>query len=288
MALFVIIGILLISAVVLVYVLRPQLLEISLSAEEAQKLVTSQVQPVRDFTDGCMYTSARKTLNTMGRQGGFFLPKIDRVIIPSSVMSDAPLISYALFYDRNQGFMNNLPSTNELKNELVDFLENNVDFVTCINEYENFERVLDIKIVGELEIDMDNLEVGEDSGQIVIPYKYPVEISRQDASALIEDYELVIPINLARIRETAARITNSIAVGENYLEVISEEADLEWEQAKENSGAERLLISAEAFSEVSGEGSGKDYNEENLLFKIAYNNPSLTSPYNFYFLIGRP
>ena len=285
--LFVIIGVLLISTIVLVVIFRPQFLGIALSPEEAQKLVTSQVEPVRSFTDECMYSSAIRTLNTMGRQGGFVLPKLDRVIIPASVMSDAPLISYALFYDKDQGYMNHLPPINQLKDELVIFLEANIDFDECIDDYSNFERIVDVKVVGELEVDRKKVDIGERSGLIVIPYKYPVEISKGNASALIEDYELIIPINLARIREIAARITNKIAAGENYLEVISEEAALEWEEAKDNPNAERLLISAEAFSEVSSEDSGKAYNEKNLLFKIAYENSILVQPYNFYFLVGR-
>ncbi|MFC1685963.1 hypothetical protein ACFLZZ_02995 [Nanoarchaeota archaeon] len=287
-ALFVIIGILLVSAVIFVYLFKPQLLGISLGPEEAQKLVTSQVQPVRDFTQDCMYDSARKTLNTMGRQGGFVLPKLDRVMIPSAVMSDAPLISYALFYDRDLGYINNLPSINELKDELIPFLEGSLDFAICIEEYENFEKILDVKVVGELDVDESKVDIGESSGQIVIPYKYPVEISKGEASALIEDYELVIPINLARIRGVGARIINDLSTGKNYMEVIGEEADLEWDEVRANPNSEKIFTSAEAFSEVSSEGSNKAYSEDNLLFNLEYRNPGLVTPYNFYFLVGRP
>ncbi len=287
-ALFVIIGVLLVTAVVLVVVFRDSILGVALTPEEAQRLVVSQVQPVRDFTDGCMLLSARKTLNTMGRQGGYVIPRSNHYDIPD-LMRDAPVMNYALFYDADTGYLNELPSVNEMKDELIIYLENNIDFKRCIDEYSPFENVVDIKEIAILpEVDKENFEVGERSGQIVIPYNYPVEISKRNSSALVEDYELVVPINLARIRETAARIINKISAGENYMEVIEEESEIEWEQAKENPGAERLLMRAEAYSNPFTDLVDVVYNEKNLLFSIEYQNPALDVPYNFYFLIGLP
>ena len=287
-ALFVIIGIALVAAIILLYSFRSQILGVALSPEEAQRLVTAQVQPVRDFTDGCMLLAARKTLNTMGRQGGRFMPRASHFNIPS-VIPDAPVISYALFYDRERGYVKELPSTSEIKKELTIYLENNLDFITCINEYNSFSPLLDVRAINAApKINQERFEIGENSGFMVVPYSYPVEISKSNASALVEDYELVVPINLARIREVSARITNEIALGRNYLDVVSEEGEKEFAEARADSSAEKLFTSAEAYTEPYTDLSGVTYNEKNLLFKIRYENPALAVPYEFYFLVGNP
>lgn len=286
-ALFVIMGVLLVAAILLVSYFRPQIFRAALTPEESQRLVTAQVQAVRDYTDGCMLLAARRTLNTMGRQGGYVIPRSSHFNIPPTV-PDAPIINYALFYDPSRGYINELPSSEALKDELVTYLENNVDFVACINGYEDFKELVDIKTTSTLpKIDKEGLEIGEDSGQIVIPYKYPAEISKQNASALVEDYELVLPINLARIRELAARVTNEVASGRNYIEVIGEESSKEFDDLRADSGAEKIFPSAEAYTLPLTDETGVTYNEKNLIFRLRYENPALDSPYNFYFLIGQ-
>jgi len=286
-ALFVIIGVLLISAILLVYFLRPEILGISLSPEEAQKLITSQVQPVRDYTDDCMLLAARKTLNTMGRQGGYVIPRTGHFDIPAT-MADAPIMNYALFYDKERGYVNELPSLNAMKDELATYLEANLDFVTCIDEYSSFKKIINVDMQKNVpKIDRENLDIGESSGAIIIPYSFPVALSKGNASTYISDYELVIPINLARIRETSTRVASSIAAGRDYTEVIQEEGALEWEQARQNSGAEKLIMSAEAYTQPLTDQAGVRYDEKNLLFRINYQNPDLANPYDFYFLVGR-
>ncbi len=287
-ALFVILAILLVAAIILLAYFRPQIFRAAVSPEEAQRIVTSQLQPIRDFTDGCMLLAARKTLNTMGRQGGYVVPKSAHFSIPTTV-PDAPIMNYALFYDPERGHVNELPSTEELKDELVRYLEANVDFVTCIDDYDSFRDLVDIEVVNALPaIDRENIELGENSGQIVVPYNYPVRISKQNASASLEEYELVIPINLARIREHAARITNSVASGENYISVIASEGEKEFAELKENPNAEKMFTDAEAYTLPITDQTGVIYNEKNLIFNIRYENPSLAVPYEFRFLIGNP
>jgi len=286
-ALFVIIGILLVAAIILVYSFRSDLFGIALSPEEAQKVVTSQIEPVRGYTSECMTLAAERTLATMGRQGGYVLPRTNHFSIPP-VMSDAPIISYALFYDPDRGYVKEMPSLNTMEDEMTTYLENNFDFIECINNYEPFESLVDIEILNAAPIiDKENIDMGEESGIIFVPYSYPVKISRGNASTLVENYEMAIPLNLARIRETAARVTNKVAAGENYMDVIAEEGDIEWQQLREDANAEKMLVSAETYTAPFTELTGETYNEKNILFNIEYQNEGLDVPYNFYFLVGK-
>ena len=285
-ALFVIIAIIIVAAIVLVYVFRPSIFKPALTAEESQKLVSSQVQPVRDYITECMKISSRKTLNTMGRQGGYFLPKVERVSMPSSVMPDAPVVSYALFYDSSRGYVNQLPSLNEMKNEFADWLENNVEFITCINEFAPFKKILDVESDYNMTVDRSALDFGEKSGEIVIPFTYPVKLSSQNSTTLVDGYIVKIPINMERIRETSARITNSMALGKNYMEVIKEESDISWSELRDNSNAEKIFIGAEAFTNVPTELSGSTYDDKNLLFTLRYERTGLDAPFEYSLLVG--
>lgn len=286
--LYVIIAIIIVAALVLLLVFKPSVFKLALTAEESQKLVSSQVQPVRDYVEGCMRIVARKTLNTMGRQGGNFFPRAERVNMPASVMSDAPLVSYSLFYDSSRGYLNLLPSLNELKDEFADAIENNIEFALCINDFEPFKKILDVEPSYNLTVDRENLDFGEKSGQIVLPFSYAVKLSKENATTLVDNYVIKIPINMARIRETAARIVNSMAIGKNYMEVISDESKIQWAQLREDASAEKILLDMQAYTEVPTDLAGKDYNEKNFLFKLEYQRPNLEKPFRYYVLIGKP
>ena len=286
--LFVIIGVLIISAVILAVVFRPQLIGIAVSPEEAQRIVNSQIQPVRDFTDECMLFAAGKVLNTMGRQGGYVIPRGDHYGIPPTI-PDGPIINYALFYDNERGYINEMPSVNEMKEELRTYVESNFDFVECIDDYSPFQDIVNVKVLTAAPvIDRENLEIGENSGNIIIPFNYPVSISKRNSTALVEDYEIVIPINLARIREVAARIVNDVASGNNYMDTIAAEIEIEWEQLRGNSNSEKLFVSAEVYTDPFTDLAGERYNEKNIIFRIEYENPALVNTFDFYFLVGQP
>ena len=286
-ALFVIIAIILVAAIVLLYTFRQSVFKPVLSSEDAQKLVSAQIQPVRDYITGCFKISARKTLNTMGRQGGHFLPRGERVSIPGSVMPDAPFVSYALMYDSSSGgYVNQLASLNEMKGDFADWMQSNLEFGQCINQFSAFSQILDVQGAYNLTIDRKNLDFGETSGQIVIPFTYPVKISKQNATTLVDNYVVKIPINMARIRETSARITNSFVTGENYMQIIKDEGEIEWDQLRSDSASERMLISSAAYSDIPSALSGSTNNNKNLLFKIEYQRPDLDVPFDYYLLIG--
>jgi len=287
-ALFVIIAIAIVAAIVLVYMFRSSIFSPALSAEESQKIVSSQVQPVRDYITECMKISSRRTLNTMGRQGGYVLPKLERVSIPSNVMPDAPPISYALFYDSSRGYVNQLPSINEMKTEFAYWLENSVEFENCINKFAPFTKILDVQSSYNLTVDRKNLDFGETSGEIVIPFTYPVKLSKGNSTTLVDNYVVKIPINLQRIRETSARITNSIAIGKNYMEVIRDESEVVWAELRDNPDADKLFIGAEAFNNAPAGSGGNTNNDKNLLFTLRYERTGLDAPFEYSLLIGIP
>ncbi len=282
-ALYVIIAIVVISAIALVYMFRGGTFKPLLSSEEAQKLVNSQIQPVRDKVTDCMEIVTRKTLNTMGRQGGYIYPKAERIEIPSSVMPDAPVISYALYKD-SSGYHNTLPSVEEMKEEFVEFIMKNPEFESCINDFEEFKKLMDVE-KKELSIDVDKIDFGEKSGQIVIPFNYPVELRRGNATTLVDNYVIKIPINLYKIHETSVTILNKITSNENIVVMLQDMAKEQEKELRKNPESEKLFVFANSYSELRTDVEEIAYSTKTL-FRIEYQNKALEEPFNFYFLSG--
>jgi len=285
-ALYVIIALVIVGAIALIYFFRPTIFQPALTAEQQQKLVTSQIQPIRDHITSCMKTVTRKSLNTMGRQGGSFLPKAERVSIPVAAMPSSAAVSYALFYDPSRGYVNQLPSVEELKAEYATAIILNLELVECLNDFKQFREIVNIDNPKNLSIDISQVDLGEKSGEIVIPFKYPIKVSKGNATTIVDNYEIKLPINLNRLRELSARIVNSIAEGKNYMEVIDEENQIQWSQLRDDSGAEKIFISAQPFNEVPSALSGVDYNDKNMLFKLEYQKSDTEDIYTFYVLVG--
>jgi hypothetical protein len=283
--LFVIIAVLVIGAVSVYILFQTNVINVPVSAEEAQKIVGAQTQPIRDHVEGCMNTVVIKALNTMGRQGGYIVPKGARYSIPYSVSADAPAITYALFYDKNSGYVNLFPSINEMKSEFANFLANNPDFEICINDFSQFRKIVDIN-AGELKVNSSGIDFGEKSGSIIVPFSYPLEISKQDAKTLIDDYEVIIPIDMNKIHESASAILNDFSAGKSATIIMQNQAKMQEQILRQNPESDTIFISSRAYDEMSTDLAGVSYDVKNTLFMIEYNNPALIGSFNFQFLAG--
>lgn len=284
--LFVIIGILIIGAVATLFIFRSNIFTPAVSAEEAQKIVSAQVQPVREHIEGCMNAISMKTLNTLGRQGGSIFPKADRISFPNSVMADSPAMPYALFESKNRGYINLFPSINEMKEEFVQFMENNPEFEECIDGFSSFNGVVNVKKTADMKIDAANLDFGENSGSVVIPFTYPVDISKGNAKVTLKDYKITIPINLAKIHEFATMVINAEAKGESVTKILSDQAILQEQQLRENARSDTITLQHTAYDLYDTEENGVSYNNKNTFYKMEYKNQGLDEPYYFSFLVG--
>jgi hypothetical protein len=284
--LFVIIAVLIIGAVSVFVLFQTNVIKAPVSSEQAQKIVAAQTGPVRDHVEGCMKTAVMKSLNTLGRQGGYMLPKTDRFSIPSSVMADAPAITYAYFYDNSLGsYVNLLPSVAEMKNEFSGFIAKNPDFEICIDDFSSFKKTVSVK-AGPLNINSSSIDFGEKNNKIVVNFNYPAEISKQDAKTLINDYQVSIPIDLNKIHENAATIINAVSAGKSATIIMQEQAKMQEQILRENPGSDVIFISSNAYDEIDTDVAGQVYNTKNILYTISYNNAGLEEPFEFKFLVG--
>ena len=284
---FVIIAILVLVGVAVVVFLVPQIAKPAMSAEEAQVFLSGQTGAIKTYVQDCMETSAIKSINTLGRQGGRIIQTSEHFSVPAGVMLDAPVINYALFNDKDKGYINELPSIAEMQNELQTFLLINPDFDDCINDFSSFRKKgLDIS-AGAMTIDTANMNLGETNGKIEIPFTYPLTVSIAGARTTVDNYAVTIPINLAGIRELASTVTNSIVEGKGYEKIVQEQA-LQQELALRNEeNVEEFYITSIQYDTPPSDKSGVNYNEKNTLFTISHDQIGLDGVYIFNFLIGK-
>jgi len=280
---FVIIAIVLVVGVLFFLFVMPQLSKRMISTEEAQKLLASQVEPVRTLTEDCMKLMARKTLNTIGKQGGYVIPKSDRYLIQTGVLAEPMVINYALFYNPASGdYINLLPSLNQIcQSEFKNFIGIDPSFSQCTGDYEQWKKEYDIT-VGELNV---SEVICEDI--IKITFTQPVKLSLGSSTTTVDNFVVTIPINMPRIRELASRVLNKIVAGKSFTEAMIEEADAQFIEIKSNPDiSERILLNTYTAREPTSDQSGIGYNDYNSLFRIEYSNREIDTPFNFYFLAG--
>ena len=278
-AVYVIISILIIAVVGLFFFFRKPV-----SGEEAQKIISAQVQPVRDTVDKCFYFVARKTLNTMGRQGGYAIPRIERVSIPATVMPDAPAMTFALLREGGQ-YHNYLPSVEEMKDEFITFMLQNPEFFECLDDFSGFRNIMDVQY-GNLSVKREEMDFGERHGEIVIPFRFPVTLTKGKATTIVSDYEIKIPIDLAKIHESAATVTNLISSGQNHIVYLQDFAKTQEQELRNDPDSDMLNINSYYYEDLSLGSNDKTVYHNKILFKIGYFNKALDKPFNFYFLVG--
>ena len=278
--LFVIIAILIIAAVLVYFVIKPKFFAPGISKEEAAKVVAAQVQPVKDKVEGCMRIVVIKTLNTLGRQGGILpLATSSYFSQPIGVIENAPIMNYALFLNDESKYLNLFPSLHEMERSIERFLENNPDFMTCINNFEDFKSV-DINFKEDYKF---NVTLAD---KVYVEMKWPVTIKRSDASSIIEKYNLIIPINFEKIHENTIDIINRIIQTGEATSFLTEQAKQQIAELRANSETDTIAIQSFAYEDLPSALEGTQYDLHNTVWLFVYRNPALDEPYNFYFLTG--
>jgi len=288
---FVVVAILIVAAVLLFVVIRPSFSQPKVPAEEAQKIVAENTQLIKDKVEGCMKQVVITSVNTLGVFGGLSSPLPEQMLAGTNVLPGAAdVMSYALFYNSEKDqYDNYLPSLEQMKQEflLIIMRENSQEFKDCINNFDEFKKVLNVK-AGELTINVSNLDFGEKSGQIVMPFSYPVELTKQDAKSALQDFSVTLPINMEKIHETASFVVEGLkAIPPKSLS----ELGIEWANMRTQQLAYEPKSDKTFIGDSSGvrndipQGAGKMYNTNSKVLRIDYEREGY-DPFYFYILLG--
>jgi hypothetical protein len=285
--LFVVLAIIIVAAVAIFVVTKTGVVKPAVSAEEAQKIVAAQAQPVKDKIESCMKTVALKALNTLGRQGGVLpIAKATQLSQPVDVMEIAPVMNYALFYDKERKdaglspYINYLPSTKEMGEGVDALMQNNPDFSNCINNFNEFKNDVDISFETNFS---SNVDLGD---KVVMNAAWPVKISKGEASTVVDNYHVTIPINFNKIYETSVSIINQIESTGEASVYVSEQAANQIAELRSNSDLDTITIESRAYEDIPSDSEGITYDVYNTLWILTYRTKALEKPFVFYFLTG--
>ena len=206
-ALFVIVGILIVGAVALFVMFQSGAVKAPVSAEEAEKIVAAQTQPLKDLQDKCVKEVSLKGFNKIGMQAGYY------DYSPLQTMDFAGKKVIVVFKDGGI-FTNKLPSIKSIEGEFDKYMqaEGYAGLDNCTKEFKSFKKTLDA-----VEQDKTNRSIKAEirDDDILIKVEWPLTLRRAEASTLIsaDDVTLLIP---GIIFKTAADIANMEVKGVEF------------------------------------------------------------------------
>jgi hypothetical protein len=279
---FIILGIVIVAAFVLIFFLGGISFKDDLSYGEAQVFVNSRVEPFRTFVEDCAEDSAMVVLNTLGRQGGYVVPRAGDYDIVLSSGEDYGVLNYAAFKEDGE-YTNVLPSLEKSRDEFERVLRDialdpdNSDMVfgKCINDFDYFDDAFDDVSYGDLDVDV------EFDNKVRLRISFPVTVKRSSYETTIENYFVEIPIDMGEIHAVSSLfVNNAIENDGDMTELISEREDLVFRYIDRD---DLLSVGFTNYFTIEAEGYN---NPENLLFKLLYKNSGLDEDYEYRFLVG--
>ena len=279
---FIVLGIVIIAAFALVFFLGGVSFKEELSYEEAQAFVNSRVEPFRTFVEDCAEDSALVVLNTLGRQGGYVVPRAGDYDIVLSSGEDYGVLNYAAFKEDGD-YTNVYPALEKSQDEFERVLRDialdpdngDIVFGKCIDDFSYFDDAFDDISYGELDVDV------EFDNKVRMRINFPVTVERSSYETTIENYFVEIPIDMEEIHAVSSLfINNAIENDGDMTELINEREDLVYRYVDRD---DLLSVGFTNYNTILAEGYN---NAENLLFKLNYQNDGLDEDYEYRFLVG--
>jgi hypothetical protein len=203
---FVIIAIVIVAAVIFFLVIRPKITQPSLSAEEAQKFLASQIDPIKKYTTDCIEKTFKKCTILIGYQGGYYKPESSR-----SVASGNYSLPY-LVYKEGDSWVNDLPLLATIGRNIDECAKDNINEIkTCLNDFKTFKETMDIS-EKEMTFTINSIE----EYSINVDANYPLVLTRSGVTSSIDKMPFSYPVGLGQAYKTATEITNSERAGQSF------------------------------------------------------------------------
>ena len=161
------------------------------------RIGTTQIEPINEYIEECVTKKINEDIKNLRRFGGR-----DILDFPAN----PPFSNYNVL---NRPY-NNLPSLNVIEGTINFNLREYISSGAC--SLDPFRDNFDISE------DLDRLAVSTDIGadSILVKITYPISVQRQDFSAEIEEFNLIIDDNLGKILEISNNIINGDFAGSNF------------------------------------------------------------------------
>ena len=200
-----------------------------------QEQIPTEFDPIRNYANDCVYSTALEGLKIIGKQGGYIsftdrnLNKEPFTITQNPTESDA--VSFAKDSDLKTAYWWYLKSANNCKgdckfaskrpelrnadNSIEKQMERYIDskLKECLNNFETFaSQGFKISEAGKLRTD-----VTVASDDILVLVDYPLSVEKEDTKTRLSQFIARVPVNLDKIYDLATKITN-LEIKHRYLE----------------------------------------------------------------------
>lgn len=209
--LFVVVAILIVAAVAIVVVVRPSFMKPVVSSEEAQKIISSQTQPVLDTTQRCIADTANLFLDKIGYQAGYYYYSHLKTIT-----GFAGIKVVAVYKDSAGIMINKIPSFEDINEEFDRFM--NTDgyayLDNCTKDFQSFKKTLDNVEQNKAQRSI-KLKLFEDYA--LINSTWNLDLIRSEAKTSVSPEKLEIPTQLGKLIRVAQDIATKEVEGTAFM-----------------------------------------------------------------------
>jgi hypothetical protein len=234
--LYIILGFVLLAGIAVFFYVRSTVVEEGIAAaiptiEEAP----SELMPLKEYTENCIYTLAEKALYTMGTQGGYISLEEAGIRTSMENPTEADGIQFAPDSDLKVPYWWYMKASNDctrcifssfkpdlqrttgtradfsVEAQLDRYIEANLK--TCLDDYNPFrEQGYEITYKGDLKT-----RTGVNELDIGVYVEYPIEVKVAEQTFEFGKYYVTLPLNIKKIYEFGTEIVNA-ELSYTYLE----------------------------------------------------------------------
>jgi len=165
--LFIILGIVLVVVLLLVTVFRGNVLETKFGTETDEVLVSGQVEPIREFVEGCIAEKGNEVINVIGKQGGDLNPGLSKYWYGDEV-------AYLCYSDEYGPCNNRQPFLiDHMEEQITNYIQQHLSECLDFSSWESKGYTVN---AGDYEVET---VIGNYDTVIVVDY--PIEITRGEA-----------------------------------------------------------------------------------------------------------
>ncbi|MEW6063454.1 MAG: hypothetical protein AB1571_03760 [Nanoarchaeota archaeon] len=199
--LFIILGIVILTVIVLVFFLRDTIVEKALGPSGTKRIISNEADNIKDEIVKCIDEKARPALEILGKQGGSFNPQKYRLYNGNKV-------NYLCYNIPNDNkCLNQMLLKSKLEAELNTYLSREI--FSCI-DISSFAGTTEIT-TGEFKI---NSEIGDDG--VLVNVDYPITIKKKEITQSISEFSKQVDIPLGKIVVAVNDILNDEASGRGF------------------------------------------------------------------------
>ena len=195
---FVVVAILIVAAVVVFAVIKPGFVKPIVSKEEAEKIVSTQLQPIKELQEKCIKQTSMVFFDRIGAQAGYYDYSTFQTV---NFAGDKVIVAYKT----NGQWNNELAGIDKVRDEFDAFMKTEgyglVD--ACTKNFADAKKVLD-DVVYDKNTRKISAEVHNED--VTIVPDWPLTVKRGDAISVIEPSNSTILIPLGRILWVASDV----------------------------------------------------------------------------------